>query len=70
LIYLAKRNSTKGKITSAYLIGYGAIRLVLEPLRPTDSVWRIFNVPTAQVVAVMVIIVGMVLYKKTQPLED
>jgi phosphatidylglycerol---prolipoprotein diacylglyceryl transferase len=46
-----------GRIFGTYLIGYGLIRLLLEPLR--IEVWTIVNIPTAQWFSWGAIIIGI-----------
>ena len=42
------RERFRGKIAGVYLIGYGLIRFLLEPLRPDSIVWKIGGLPAAQ----------------------
>lgn len=46
-----------GDVLSLYLIGYGLGRLLVESLRP--DAWLIGNIPTAQIVSVVLIVLGI-----------
>ncbi len=59
LVKLDKLGKRSGKIAGVYLIGYGLIRLLLEPLRPESSVWKIGGVPTAIIFSVAAIGAGV-----------
>jgi len=48
-----------GLITGAYLIGYGLIRLALEPLRPDEVVWKLAGLPTASLISLGAIVIGI-----------
>ena len=48
-----------GTITGIYLIGYGAIRYFLEPMRPTEMIWRMAGYPVAQALALVAVVVGI-----------
>ena len=67
LFYLLYRLATKtkvglGKIGGIYLFGYGAIRFVLEPLRPEIMVWIWQGIPVAEIFSVAAMVVGLVIY--------
>lgn len=51
----------RGQVIGAYLIGYGGIRLVLEPMRM--RVWEMNGVVVAQLLSVVAIIIGSVLWR-------
>jgi len=51
----------KGMIAGVYLIGYGLIRFLLEPLRPEAMVWKIGTIPTASIVSLAAIATGIFL---------
>ncbi len=50
-----------GRISGVYLIGYGLIRFLLEPLRPEAMVWKIGTVPTASIFSAIAVVMGMFL---------
>ena len=54
----------RGKIAGVYLIGYGLIRLLLEPLRPESIVWKIGGLPAAQLFSGAAIVIGTWLLRK------
>ena len=58
------REKFRGKIVGVYLIGYGLIRLLLEPLRPESIVWKIGGLPAAQLFSVAAIVIGTWLLRK------
>lgn len=47
----------------SYLIGYGIIRFLLEPLHPSG--WTIGNIDMAQVISAGLVIIGMIGIKRT-----
>ena len=51
----------RGKIAGVYLIGYGLIRFLLEPMRPESIIWKTAGIPTASLVSVVAIIFGVFL---------
>lgn len=63
LVFLAKKKVKSGRIAGSYLIGYGLIRLLLEPLRPESIIWKIAGVPTASIVSGLAIVVGLIFFK-------
>lgn len=65
LIRLAKSHA--GKIVGTYLIGYGLIRFILEPMRSEQNIWRIGEIPTAQIFSALAIILGMMILIKIIP---
>lgn len=61
LVYLIKDKSDqlkKGSLTGIYLIGYGVIRFLLEPLRPDGLIWKVGNLPLAQIWSVGAVALG------------
>lgn len=60
-----KINIGSGGFLGMYLVGYGLIRLVLEPLRIGN--WVIGNVPMASVFSVVMIVLGITLiFRRTK----
>lgn len=60
LVTLVRRRRAKvGSLWGVYLIGYGVIRFFLETLRPESIVWKLGGLPTAQLVALLAIGVGL-----------
>lgn len=66
IFYVAKTTETKGKISGLYLMGYGYIRLVLEPLRPESIIWKISGVPTASLISIVTICLGFFIWNRRQ----
>jgi phosphatidylglycerol:prolipoprotein diacylglycerol transferase len=62
------RFGKSGKISGLYLMGYGVIRFLLEPLRPEAMVWKIGIMPTASIVSVVAILIGISLTRTTRKL--
>ncbi len=58
LILVAKKTKRAGRVVGVYLIGYGFIRFVLEPLRPDAIVWKISGIPTAMIFSAIAIVSG------------
>jgi phosphatidylglycerol:prolipoprotein diacylglycerol transferase len=58
LVLVARKKIRPGVIARGYLIGYGLIRLVLEPLRPEGMIWKIGGIPTASLVSIAAILLG------------
>lgn len=56
-LFMTARRS-RLSIVGIYLIGYGLIRLVLEPLRPEEIIWKIAGTPTAILASIIAIGVG------------
>ena len=52
-----------GKITGAYLIGYGLIRILLENFRPEEIIWRWYGIPMAIIMGVISLLVGGLVWK-------
>ena len=59
LVWLAKKKVRPGVVTGTYLLGYGLIRLALEPLRPDGIIWKIAGAPAASIASVVAILVGI-----------
>jgi prolipoprotein diacylglyceryltransferase len=50
-----------------YFVGYGLIRVLLENLRPEETVWKIGSVPVAIVFGLLAVTVGsMLIFRKKQ----
>jgi len=65
MVWMVKSKRHKnGWWTGVYLVGYGVIRMVLEPLRPDFAVWIVGGLPVAQIVAMVAIFTGVGLLKK------
>lgn len=50
------RSTQLGRMTGIYLMGYGLIRMVLEPLR--ERSWEMMGMPVAMLFGMMAIIIG------------
>lgn len=53
-----------GEVTGLYLMGYGVIRFLLEPLRLTS--WIINGWPVAQLISIGAVIIGGLLYLRVR----
>ncbi|MBI1872229.1 prolipoprotein diacylglyceryl transferase [Candidatus Collierbacteria bacterium] len=63
VLSLRSRMTTRaGVITGLYLIGYGVIRFGLEPLRPDAIVWKIVGLPTASLISILSIFLGLLFF--------
>lgn len=59
LVMMGKKKMRVGLITGFYLLGYGTIRYLLEPLREGGMIWRIGEWPVAQIFALVAMAVGI-----------
>lgn len=59
LIKTSGKKIKPGILFGVYLIGYGVIRTLLEPLRPAGSVWEIGGIPTAIIVSLTAVVIGI-----------
>jgi phosphatidylglycerol:prolipoprotein diacylglycerol transferase len=55
---VSRRQNRVGVISGMYFVGYGVIRILLENMRPTETIWKIGGVPTAIVFSVVAILLG------------
>lgn len=60
LFALLKKVKTKGYVTSAYLIAYGTIRFLLEPLRAQTYNLMLFGIKLSSLISVIAIVGGIV----------
>ncbi|GEM02041.1 phosphatidylglycerol:prolipoprotein diacylglycerol transferase [Halolactibacillus halophilus] len=60
LLYLRRVNPLRGDIFLTYVMGYSVGRFFIEGMR-TDSLYVVGNLRTAQVISIVLIIVGIVL---------
>lgn len=60
-----KRN---GEIFFAYLLWYGSVRAVLEPLRQEEYILRLFGAPISQLVSIVMVIAAVcgIIYLRTR----
>ncbi len=63
LIRIKDKRKFKGQLTYMYLIWYGATRMIVEGLR-TDSL-MLGTIRISQLVSLIILIAGALLYKKT-----
>lgn len=59
LFGLYKKNLKSGTVFYAYLILYSIVRILVESIR-IDSVLNIFSIPIAQIVSVILLIIGII----------
>ncbi len=62
LFLLLKKVKTKGYVTSAYLIAYGTIRFILEPLRVSSYNLMIFGLKLSSITSIIAILVGISIF--------
>ncbi len=64
---ISRKQRKTGFVFGVYLIGYGTIRVVLENLRPTELVWKLFGVPMAVIFGFAAVLVGgYLIFRKKQ----
>lgn len=66
LMFLRKKKTGAGFLTGTYLLGYSLIRIMLETLRPEELIWRLYNVPVAWIVCLIMGSAGVVLMVLSQ----
>ena len=59
LFYLLRKIKTNGYIAGIYLISYGVIRFILEPLRMAEYNLMLFGLKLSSVISVMAILAGI-----------
>lgn len=59
LAFLFLKTNTSGYVTSGYLIFYGIVRTVLEPLRQEAYILKVAGLPVSQICSILMIIVGV-----------
>lgn len=57
--------NTTGYVSSIYLIYYGIVRTILEPLRQDKWILKLFGLPISQICSVLMIVVGVVILSFT-----
>jgi len=58
---VAKKTKGQGRVVGSYLFGYGVIRMILENLRPENSIWKFNGVPVAVIFGGLATLVGFFL---------
>lgn len=61
LVFLFKKTNKKGLVTGIYLISYGAIRFLLEPLRMAEYNLMLFGIKLSSLISVLSIVSGIVI---------
>ena len=61
LLFLFKKTNKKGLVTSIYLISYGTIRFLLEPLRMAEYNLMLFGIKLSSLISVLSILAGIVI---------
>lgn len=64
---MSQKIRKSGLIFGVYLIGYGAIRAILENFRPSESIWRFSGVPVAVIFSFLAIFVGAYFVFRKKP---
>lgn len=62
LFVLLKKSKTKGYVTSAYLVAYGSIRFLLEPLRESTYNLMLFGLKLSSVISIISILAGIAIF--------
>ena len=62
LMVLLKKTKTRGYVASAYLVSYGIIRFILEPLREQQYNLMLFGLKLSSVTSVIAVIAGIVMF--------
>ena len=60
LFFLLKKTQKKGVVTSVYLIAYGSIRFLLEPLRMAEYNLMLFGIKLSSLISAIAVIAGIV----------
>lgn len=61
LMVIFKKTNKKGLVTSVYLISYGTIRFILEPLRMAEYNLMLFGLKLSSLISVLSILAGIVI---------
>ena len=59
LTIICRKNKTAGYPTFVYLIIYGFVRFFVEMTRDNSQIMRVFGMPVAQIISVMIFIIGV-----------
>lgn len=62
LMFIIKKVKNKGIVTSVYLISYGLVRFILEPLREAEYNLMLFGVKLSSITSLIAFIVGVALF--------
>lgn len=62
LWFLLKRTKQRGYVASAYLVGYGVVRFILEPLRVQQYNLMLWGMKLSSLTSAIAIIAGIVLF--------
>lgn len=55
---ISRKNTKKGFVSGVYLVGYGVIRILLENLRPNETIWKFQDIPVAIIFSLLAIFLG------------
>lgn len=58
---ISGKKHLSGKIFAIYIIGYGVIRILLENIRPDNTIWKVAGIPVAIIFGLVAIIFGIFL---------
>ena len=61
ILFFTKKIKCNGQLFGIYLIGYGAIRFIIEGLRTDQLFLGHTNIPVSQLVSVMILLLGVLL---------
>lgn len=62
LIFLLYKIKTKGYVTSAYLVAYGTIRFILEPMRMNEYNLMIFGLKLSSIASIVALLGGIAIF--------
>lgn len=64
LLFLLLKFNKKGLATGTYLLYYGSIRTLLEPLRQDEFILKFHGIPISQALSILMIILGCIILAK------
>jgi phosphatidylglycerol---prolipoprotein diacylglyceryl transferase len=59
LLWLIVKRGGTNLVFGLYFVGYGLIRVVLEPLRTSDAIWSLGEVSVASMISLVMIVIGI-----------
>ena len=61
LLFLLLKFDKKGLATGTYLLYYGTVRTLMEPLRENEFILRFKGIPISQAMSILMIIIGCII---------
>lgn len=59
LFILLQKTNIKGVVMSAYLMYYGLVRFIMEPMREGEFIMRVLGLPISQVLSAVMFLLGL-----------